>query len=226
MPDTGKPAQSAPKVSTSDPNLVELNMRRALGLTSGGNGRGGAVPQQRADQARGRHRFAQDGSVPVTVLNHRPDELSAKDARIAELQASLENERNTHANTRRTLSEQQAAHQALQTRLAHMELAHRDALEAERRTLAVAQSALADAKAQPTPRRAARPAAEPVAQPEAEAGAEVGAEVGAGPGATAVDGPAAPAAPKAKRGRPRIHPPREPKPLRWWTPSFKAKTKA
>lgn len=217
MPDNGKPAQSAPRATPSDPNLVELNMRRALGLTSGGgNGRGGAVPQQRADQARGRHRFAQDGSVPVTVLNHRPDELSAKDARIAELQASLENERNTHANTRRTLSEQQAAHQALQTRLAHMELAHRDALEAERRTLAVAQSALADAKAQPAPRRTPRPTAEPAALADATA--------------DAVDGPAAPtalpAAPKAKRGRPRIHPPREPKPLRWWTPSFKAKTKA
>lgn len=192
-------------------------MRRALGLTSGGgNGRGGAVPQQRADQARGRHRFAQDGSVPVTVLNHRPDELAAKDARIAELVASLENERSTHSNTRRTLAEQQAAHQALQTRLAHMELAHGDALEAERRTLAVAQSALVEAKAQPAPRRAPRPVVE----------AAVHAESVPADGTATPDVPTVPAVPKAKRGRPRIHPPREPKPLRWWTPSFKAKTKA
>ena len=212
MPDTGKPAPSATRpAASSDPNLVEINMRRALGLTGGGSGRGGAVPQQRADQARGRHKFAQDGSVPVTVLNHRPDELAAKDARIAELVASLENERNTHANTRRTMAEQQSALQALQTRLAHMELAHRDALEAERRTLAMAQAALVEAKAQPAPRRAARPAvdaAAPAASDDAPAT------------------PEGPAAPKAKRGRPRIHPPREPKPLRWWTPSFKAKTKA
>lgn len=192
-------------------------MRRALGLTGGGgNGRSGTVPQQRADQARGRHKFAQDGSVPVTVLNHRPDELAAKDARIAELVASLENERNTHANTRRTLAEQQAAFQALQTRLAHMELAHRDALEAERRTLAVAQAALVEAKAQPAPRRAARPAVEAAAP----------AVPGEADDTATPDGPLAAAAPKAKRGRPRIHPPREPKPLRWWTPSFKAKTKA
>lgn len=214
MPDTGKPAPSAPKPAISDPNLVEINMRRALGLTGGGgNGRGGAVPQQRADQARGRHRFAQDGSVPVTVLNHRPDELAAKDLRITELVASLENERGAHANTRRTLAEHQMAHQALHTRLAHMELAHGDALEAERRALTVAQSALTEAKAQPAPRRAARPVVEP---PEAPV-----AEVIAIP-----ETPEAPEAPKAKRGRPRIHPPREPKPLRWWTPSFKAKTKA
>lgn len=178
-------------------------MRRALGLTGGitAPGRTASVPQQRPEQARGRHRFAQDGSVPVTVLNHRPDELAAKDARIAELQASLENERTAHGNTRRMLAEQQTALQALQTRMAHMELAHADALEAERRALAVAQAALADAKAQPAAPTVRRPA-------KAAADAK------------------APATPPKKRGRPRIHPPREPKPVRWWTPSYRAKTKA
>lgn len=205
MPESGNRAPGAPRTTISasaqspaapnDSNQVELNMRRALGLTGTGNGRtGGPVVQQRPEQARQRHRFAQDGSVAVTVLNHRPDELAAKDTRIRELEASLKNERDQHGNTRRTVSEQQAAMQALQTRLAHMELAHRDALETERKSLAVAQEALVAARAAPQ-RRAIR-------LPEATE-------------------PAEPA--KAKRGRPRIHPPREPKPVRWWTPSFKAK---
>ena len=34
---------------------------------------------------------------------------------------------------------------------------------------------------------------------------------------------AAPATPPKKRGRPRINPIPEPKPVRWWTPSFRAK---
>ena len=205
MPDTGNRAPGAPRLAATDPKLVELNMRRALGLTGAtGSGRGaGAVPQQRPEQARGRHRFAQDGSVPVTVLNHRPDELAAKDVRIAELQAALDTERNAHAATRRTLAEQVAALQALQTRMAHTELAHNDALETERKALAVAQAALAEARAQPTFRRAPRP--------------ELSADAAS---------PDDPAPAKAKRGRPRLHPPREPKPVRWWTPSYRAKTKA
>lgn len=206
-------------------------MRRALGLTGGGgNGRtAGPVIQQRPDQARQRHRFAQDGSVAVTVLNHRPDELTAKEARITELQASLENERTQHAATRRTLGEQQSAVQTLQTRLAHMELAHRDALETERRALAVAQTALLAARdAAPRRTRAAAPT-HTASEAESEAAPDAELSVSALPTPTtvtadAVTGEAVPA--KAKRGRPRIHPPREPKPVRWWTPGYKARTKA
>lgn len=112
----------------TDSETAENQMRRALGL----QGPTRQAPQQRADQARARHRFVQDGGVPVTVLNRSDiDPSGALKARIAELEAALEGERAGHAATKRTLHDAQAAMQALQTRLTHAELAHREALSAE-----------------------------------------------------------------------------------------------
>ncbi len=186
----------------NDTQAAELKMRQALGLNTRGPSH---KPQQRPEQARQRHRFVQDGGVPVTVLNPRQDvETAALRERVEELQSSLEHERAAHGSTRRALQEQQAAAQALQTRLAHAELAHNEALSIERQARAAAQEALANAFARP--RRAANTAdADDVAEQ----------------GTPKVEG-----APKAKRGRPRTAPPKDPKPVRWWTPSFRARTKA
>ena len=199
MADKGNRAPMAP----NDTHAAELKMRQALGL----NTRGPSIkPQQRPEQARQRHRFVQDGGVPVTVLNPRNDaENAGLRERIGELQSSLEHERAAHAATRRSLQEQQAAAQALQTRLAHTELAHDEALSLERQARIAAQEALA---AVPAPPRRAVKAVNPSERP-AKAAAPEGAEV-----------------PKPKRGRPRTAAPKEPKPIRWWTPSFRAKTKA
>lgn len=243
--------------SLSDSQSDESKMRRALGLTGGGGGGNNRpqVTQQRPDQARGRHKFVQDGGVPVTVVNHRIDENGPLKERIAELEASLENERTNHANTRRALGEQQSAAQALQTRLAHADLAHNEALMTERNARLAAQSALSQHLLDATPaRRAPRPAAtpqateEPVPEPEPAAAAPHR-TVAADPLPAAVldrqpaeltdeptDGPTdgqpdagtdlVPAPMKAKRGRPRTAAPKEPKPVRWWTPSYRTKSKA
>lgn len=181
-----------PAPQVNDAQATEQRMRRALGLNAKGNQ---APIQQRPDQARQRHRFVQDGGVPVVMLNHRTDESAALRERIGELEASLETERNNHAGTRRTVSEQQAQLQSLETRLAHAELAHREALAQERRARTALQEQISQLQAPPALRTAPKEA------PEL-------------------------AEPPRKRGRPRIHPPKDPKPVRWWTPSFKAKTKA
>ena len=182
------PDKNAP-LALNDPQ-TELRMRRALGLGDRSNPHG---PQQRPDQARQRHRFVQDGGVPVTMLNARtdPDTAALRD-QIQSLQSALDDKATQLVAARKTIADQEKSIQALQTRIAHNDLAHADALETERRALAAAQEALAAAPAT----RAA---------PKA-----VAVEIGE----------------KKKRGRPRIHPIQEPKPIRWWTPSFKAKIKA
>ena len=113
-------------------------MRRALGLQGGSRP---VVHQQRADQARPRHKFVQDGGVPVVMMNRSADSdpTAPFRARLVEAEAAIEAERTAHAITRRHLQETQAQAQALQTRLAHAELAHADALAAERRLRAQAE---------------------------------------------------------------------------------------
>ena len=145
-------------------------MRRALGL----QGPGRPTPQQRPDQARARHKFVQDGGVPVVVLNRSEDATAPFKARISELEASLEAERGAHAATRRALHDLQLAAQALQTRLTHAELAHSDFLAAERQAREAAEAArqqavqrLAETQAKqarrkPTPTPAAEREAQPV----------------------------------------------------------------
>lgn len=199
-------------------------MRRALGLNASG---GNMTAQQRPDQARQRHRFVQDGGVPVVVLNHRTDETTALRERIEALEASLDTERGAHAATRRTVSEQQAQVQSLETRLAHAELAHRDAMTQAQRTQATLQEHIAQLQAQRPGReaKAAGPVPETprpdIAAPEHDTADTVPTATDAAPAKAAE-----PAGAPRKRGRPRLHPPKEPKPVRWWTPSFKAKTKA
>jgi len=124
MSDRIKPSQ----VPVSDSQTDENNMRRALGL----QGTARPVMQQRPDQARARHKFVQDGGVPVVVVNRSDDATAPFKARIAEIEGSLEAERAAHSQTKRALADAQAASQALQTRLTHADLAQRDALAAER----------------------------------------------------------------------------------------------
>lgn len=207
-------SQASEPVET-EAQTTEQNMRRALGLSARGSTQ---APQQRPEQARLRHRFVQDGGVPVVVLNHKTDgETSALRERIATLDAALDQERTAHEATKRSLHEQQAQTHALQTRLVHADLAHKDALEQERRALTTAQEALAkalaEAAAAPPPRRVARPAPA-ISMHDATA-----------PQDPANDAPPPDAPIKRKRGRPRSALPKEPKPVRWWTPSFRAQSK-
>ena len=176
MSDRNKPTP----IPASDTQAVETQMRRALGL----QGPGGPVPQQRPEQARARHRFVQDGGVPVVVLNRADDATAPFKARITELEASLEAERVSHAATRRHLQEAQVAAQALQTRLTHAELAHSDALGMEREAREAAEAARKQAVLRLT-------------------------------SATQVKAAPRKAAPAPTE--------REPQPVKWWLPNYKAK---
>lgn len=92
------PAQTAPE----DASTAEARMRRALGL-------GGAPPtqpaQQRPEQARTRHRFAQDGEVPVEVVTGPRAPDAAPNGRVAALQTTLDRERVVRADAERSLAE-------------------------------------------------------------------------------------------------------------------------
>jgi len=173
-------SESDKPVPTPDSVTAEAQMRRALGL--GGPAR--PVQQQRPEQARARHRFVQDGGVPVVVLNRSDiDPTGPLKARIAELEAALEAERAAHGATKRQLQEAQAAQQALQTRLTHSEIAHREALAAE---------------------NAARQAAEAQVRPPAAV---------------------LPKLSKPRKAAVRTQAPqgREPQPVKWWLPGYRAK---
>ena len=175
-------SESDKPVPTPDSVTAEAQMRRALGL--GGPAR--PVQQQRPEQARARHRFVQDGGVPVVVLNRSDiDPTSPLKTRIAELEASLEAERAAHGATKRLLQEAQAAQQALQTRLTHSEIAHREVLAAES---AARQAAEAQARAAPSamPPKAFKPRKAAVRT-------------------------------QAPQGR-------EPQPVKWWLPGYRAKS--
>lgn len=188
-------------LSSNDSQSTENRMRRALGL----QGPSRQAPQQRADQARPRHRFVQDGGVPVVVLNSRSDNdpTAPFKARVSELDASLETERVAHGATRRALHEAQASVQALQTRLAHAEFAHGEALAVERRARKEAEDSLQ-----------AHLALEPVLV-----------------AAFAATSPPLATSAKPKSGTrkvprtPRVSRTPEPQPVKWWLPGFREKTR-
>ena len=124
-------------------------MRRALGLI-GDRAVRSSPPQTERPQAgppgrpasdKPRHRFVQDGAVPVTVLNrHRPEEADGPPASRAAIEAALQDERAARDRAERSLQEALATVRDLQTKLGHTELAHREAS-------ATAQAARAEADA-------------------------------------------------------------------------------
>ncbi len=115
-------------------------MRRALGLTGDRAGRS-SPPQPERPQAgaptrlagrssadKPRHRFVQDGAVPVTLVNrHRPDDADGPSASRAAIEAALQDERGARAKAERSLQEALATVRDLQTKLGHAELARREA---------------------------------------------------------------------------------------------------
>ena len=168
----------------------ETRIRRALGL------HGSCPHQQRPEQARQRHRFVSDGAVPVVVLNRTDSETSGWKDKLVAAETALEAERAAHAQTKRSLQDMHAAHQALQTQLAHAKLAHKEALEAEQHARRTAEQAVVELKSAPPPQVAAP---QPVEAPKRR-----------GPRLAVLKAP---------------RPAKEQKPVRWWTPSYRAKGK-
>jgi len=248
-----------PLPNLSPPNAldtasVEKHMRRALGLT-GDRAVRSSAPQAERSQAgpagrpagrssvdKPRHRFVQDGAVPVTILNrHRPEEGDGPSASRAAIEAALQDERAARAGAERSLHEALATVYDLQTKLGHAELAHRelsataqaacaevDALRAEhqkrglrwhedlgaeRAARLAAEAALAEATRAREPAKRSRVSA-PAAQPALDLQ-----DVLPVPAAKV---PAKAAAKRTRRAAPEPGQ-HEPEPVKWWLKSVRGR---
>ena len=147
------PLPKSPPPNALDTDSVEERMRRALGLT-GDRAVRSSPPHAERPQAgppgrlagrpaadKPRHRFVQDGAVPVTILNrHRPDEAEGSPASRTAIEAALRDERAARDRAERSLQEALATVRDLQTKLGHAELAHREALATAQATCAEADA--------------------------------------------------------------------------------------
>ncbi len=103
----------------------EARMRRALDMNRGDS------PRTRQDQSHGprpSRQFAQDGDVPVVRLTGRKDQPNPA---IAKLEEALAAERSAREHAETALRQANATIQMLQTKLAHAEMAHSEALAAQ-----------------------------------------------------------------------------------------------
>jgi hypothetical protein len=204
MADPANPSKPAPGA----PITEEARMRQALGLRD--ESAVPRLPQRREPDVRGR-RFVRDGEVPVVVLSTAKDAPAPGPAtphsRIAAAEAALRAERLAHQQTEQMLKEAQATIERLETKLAHAELAHGEAVAAERATResaerardeaiaarAVLEARVAELTPAERPRRGRKPAAASAKEP---------------------------AATRRKAAEPNQ---REPQPVKWWLPSYRAK---
>ena len=179
-------------------------MRQALGLRDDG---GSARPMQRREpDTRGR-RFVKDGEVPVVMLSAAKDTGAAAQPsaqnRVATAEAALRAERVAHERTEQALKDALSAVERLETKLAHAELAHGEALAGERASRESAERERDEA----TAARAALEArlAELSAPPPRARGRATGAGI------------------KPASRKTATVPEREPQPVKWWLPSYRAK---
>jgi len=205
---TLNPFGTAPNAAPDE----EDRMRQALGLRGD---QSNERPTPRREPLRGPHRFVKDGEVPVEVLGpsreHGPGGPAPVN-RIAAAEAAHRSERAARERAERSLHETQAILQQIQTKLAHADLAHSEALAAERLSRERAEAALAEAivAREALERRLVEMAA--TQPPEAEDCTE----------------PAKPSQPALVKPRRKAtnQSEREPQPVKWWLPSYKAKTRA
>jgi hypothetical protein len=76
----------------------------------------------------GRHRFVQDGEVPVVVVNPRQQRSEVEQAVLSALEGNLAREREARRAAETALEQATATIRQLQTRLAHAEMAQREAV--------------------------------------------------------------------------------------------------
>ena len=189
-----------PFQSNVDPSLDvdELHMRETLGLN--GRGRGASRPQPTAAPKQ-RHRFVQDGEVPVIHLSgtRETDATASLRGRIASLEADLEAERTARTKAEQSTQATLGQMHALETKMAHVEMSAREALAVERQARAQAEAERQDAIV-------ARDAAE-----QALAAAAVSAAPKPRVKSTRATKP---------KGMPRT---KEPQPIKWWLGKLPAK---
>lgn len=242
-PDSAQPARgvfsSADSTAQDAAHLQqdEANMRRALGMlgnaartqqTSGATDRrppsfnnGSHGGSHSGGPATRRHRFVQDGDVPVTVVRPRGDLASdplrpsaaSPVNRLDALQESLAVETAARGSAERALEEAQSTIRTLQTKLSHLELARDEAV-------AMAQSR-ADEIAALSAEKAATAVlpdeVSPTPEPDAARPKLVAAPV------EALDAPKEPRPARGRRPKPvEVEP--EPEPVKWWITSQAVKT--
>ena len=194
-------------------------MRRALGLDAGAStARPAAIRptdshnshSSHTQAPRHRHRFVNDGEVPVVMVHSRPDQPPP--SRPDRSSAQLDLERAARERAERALAAAQTRIRDLDTKLHHLTLARDEALAA----LDQLREQLAAALARP----AAAPAAAPI-------GDQTGAATAASASAQA-DSAAAPVTrrrgrpPKPKTERPAPKPRgKAPQPVKWWVKGWR-----
>jgi hypothetical protein len=104
---------------TDEPNAFEGRMRAALHLPR--------TTSSPASGHHGRHRYVQDGEVPVVVINARSRNPEDNRAAVAELERALGVEREARRVAEDALHQAEDTIRQLQTRLAHAEIAQREA---------------------------------------------------------------------------------------------------
>ncbi len=215
-----------PKLGLNTSESDEARMRLALGLRDGSTHDRTA---QRGQPDRRARRFVRDGEVPVVVLNgvrEHPGDAAPAGNRLAAVEAALATERSARERAERSLADALSTVQHLRTQLGHADLAHQEALQAERAGREAAETALSEAVA-------ARDAAEQRFAAELAAQASVP-ELPLPPVAAPSVGPeqeertpakikeAAKRVPRARRlSEPSSSEP-EPEPVKWWLPSYRA----
>ncbi len=250
------PSTKTSPADVPDIASAEERMRRALGLANDRAGRSGQprpehsppkpsahLPIRGPSAPRPRHRFVQDGDVPVALVGRqRPadaDLSAAAPTSRGATEAALLQERAARERAERSLQEALATVRDLQTKLGHAELARREASAAAQAARdgadalrAAHQGREARWREDLTAERAMRAAAE-AALAEA-AGARKSAKrriermISATAPAAAEQGAAAePAkavaqpAPKGTRKAASASRQREPQPVKWWLNSAK-----
>jgi len=249
------PSTKTPPADVPDIASDEERMRRALGLASDGQGRAGqprpeqsrskpsaSSPVRSSSAPRPRHRFVQDGDVPVALVSRsRPQEAdmpAAAPTNRGAIEAALHQERAVRDRAERALQEALATVRDLQTKLGHAELAQREASAAAQAARDAADALRAAHQEREarwhedlTAKRAARAAAE--AAPTEAVSARTPVErtrrmASVAAPAAAVQGTAAePAkalakrAPKGTRKASSTPREREPQPVKWWLKSAK-----
>lgn len=134
-------------------DVDELHMRETLGL----NGRGRSQTRPQLSQTRQplsgatkqRHRFVQDGEVQVTHITglRDNDASNVSRARIATLESTLVTEQAARSRAETAVQAGLAQIHAIETKLAHVEMAAKDTIQTERKARIDAESALAAAVA-------------------------------------------------------------------------------
>jgi len=218
-------------LSSADVETMEERMRRALGLCGPG-----ARPTLTTKAAPARQ--GGDGSAAPGLARRKPDSISGSSAlpnalsplqqRVAALEQKLATEQQRHGQVRQLLQQTELAARTLQARCEHTALAQQEELDRERQATLTAQHGLDNAPFELRQRTTAKRSANARSKEEASQAAANQAPVGLAAAKLDIISSSEPvndpSLPK-KRGRPRTRPLPEPKPVRWWTPSFRTKPK-